>query len=379
MTVTTCLVTRDHDQSLGRAIRSAAGLAGEVVVADTGSTDRTTAVAAGLGARVVPVAWADDFAAACNAAVAAATGDWVLWLNPDEEVDPAGLPALAAAAADPTRFAYRVRVRQELRPDRPGYGTTGWQVRLFRRDPGVRYHGRLHPDFVPPLEEIAAARGQTIAAADAVVRRHAYLSKPTPDKLRWVVRLLEAELRDRPGQVGFMIELGRNLLWLNDPRGHEVLGEAAGLVRQAAGAPTPPSPWAGSLIEYLLSVSPEQARGPVTRADARELAARWFPNTPPVVWAVAAERFAAEDYPAATGLLEQLVLMGRTGEYDDGGGFAPDIIGATSVLNLGVCYLHLDRWDDARACFGQLVADPDRRDAALRGYRLAELRQRPTG
>src|SRR5690348_12028617 len=97
MTLTTCLVTRNHDQSVGRSIRSLAALNGEVVVIDTGSTDRTVAVATDLGARVVPFAWADDFAAACNAAVAAATGEWVLWLNPDEEVDAAGVPVLTQA------------------------------------------------------------------------------------------------------------------------------------------------------------------------------------------------------------------------------------------------------------------------------------------
>ncbi len=379
MTVTACFVTRNHDQSLGRAIQSITGCASEVIVADTGSTDRTTVVAAELGARVVPITWDDDFAAACNEAVAAATGDWILWLNPDEEVEAGGLPAVAAATTDTAMFAWRVKVRQLHRPDDLGKGKDGRQLRLFRRDPAVRYRGRLHPTFAPPLEEIAAARGQRIGTTPVVIRRHAYLSTPTPDKMRWVVRLLEAELRDRPGQLGFLIELGRNLLWLNDPRGHEVLGEATEQVRGLARNPATPSPWVGSLIEYLLAVSPEHLRSTITRAEVRDLASRWFPGTPPVIWAVAGERFAAGDYSAAATLLERLVQMGRTGVYDQAGGFAPEIISAAAILNLGLCYLHLERWDDARACFVQVVDDPERRDAALRGYRLAELRQRPSG
>jgi hypothetical protein len=346
-------------------------------VIDTGSTDRTVAVATELGARVVPFAWADDFAAACNAAVAAATGEWVLWLNPDEEVDAAGVPVLTQAMGQPRVFAFRLRVHQELRPDRPGYGTAGWDTRLYRRDPAVQYRGRLHPDFVMPLEEIALLRGQTVAAADATIRRHAYLSTPTTDKVRWVVRLLEAELRDRPGQLGFTIELGRNLLWLNDPRGHEVLAAAAEQVRAQADSPLPPSPWVGSLIEYLLSVSPEQSKSTVTRAEAREMAARWFPQTPPVMWAVAAERFAAGDHAAAAAQLEALVLAGRTGNYAAGGGFDPEIVGPSAVLNLGLCCLYLDRWDEAKAYFGSLLNDPQRRDAARQGYRLAEAKRRP--
>src|SRR5262245_9805598 len=121
MSVTAYFVTRNHEESLARAIRSVTGFAGEVIVADTGSTDRTVEVARELGAKVIPIAWTDDFAAACNTAVAAATGDWVLSLNPDEELDPAGLPILAAATNDSRVFAQRLRVRQVLNPDQPDH------------------------------------------------------------------------------------------------------------------------------------------------------------------------------------------------------------------------------------------------------------------
>lgn len=377
MAVTACFVTRNHAETLRRAIRSVAGLANEIVVVDTGSTDDTLLVAAEASARVVPFVWADDFAAACNAAVAAATGDWILWINPDEELERVGLPLLTAAAADPGLFAWRVRVRQETHADRPGHGTLGWEYRLFRRDPAVQYIGRLHPEFVTTLGDLAASRGLSVASAEAVIRRHAYLSTPTADRMRWVIRLLEAELRDRPGQVGYMIELGRNYLWLNDPRGHEVLAHAAEAVNRLAEASVPPSPWVGSLIEYLLSVSPHFSRTLVTRETARAWAARWFGRTPPVVWAVAGERYAAKDYWAALPLLESLVQMGRTGEYIAGHGFSTDIIGPAAIQNLGLCYLQLSRWDDARTCFTQLFNHPVQDGPARQGANLALLQQRP--
>ena len=377
MAVSACFITRNHAHTLGRAIRSVAGLAQEVLVGDTGSTDRTTEVAGERGARLIPISWADDFSAACNTVISAATGDWILWLNPDEELEASAIPLLNDAAADPNVFAWQLRVRQETSADRPGEGLLGWEFRLYRRDVAVRYQGRLHPNFLTPLPVIAANRNQPVAAVDAVIRRHAYLSTPTPDRMRWVVRLLEAELRDRPGQVGYLIELGRNLLWLNDPRGHEVLDQAAELVKQAGGNPHPPSDWVGSLIEYLLTVSPEQSRSAIDRAEVRDWAARWFPNTPPVVWAVAGERFASGKYAAAAGLLERLVQMGRTGDYETAGGFNPNIIGSNARQNLGLCYLHLGRWDAARACFLELMNDPVCRNAALLGFQLAERRERP--
>ncbi len=376
--LTAFLITRNHETSLPRAIRSVQPAVGEVVVADTGSTDRTVPLAAELGTRVIPIAWADDFAAACNDAVAAATGDWLLWMNPDEELEAGGQNAIAAAIANAESFAWQLRVRQQLHPDRPADGTTGRQYRLFRRVPELRFQGRLHPTLEPSIEALAAARRQSIGLADATIRRHAYLSAPTPDRIRWVVRLLEAELRDRPGQLGFMIELGRNLLWLNDPRGHDVLAEAAEEIRAKSAEPVPPSPWVGSLIEYLLSVSPEQNRSAVGRVEARDLALRWFTATPPVLWAVAAERFAAADYLTAATYLERLIQLGRTGQFDDGGGFSPDLVGPAAILNLGICCLHLARWNDARKWFSEVMTDPARRAAALQGYDLAERQQKPT-
>lgn len=377
MVVTVFLVARNHEASLEAALRSVKGFASETLLVDTGSTDRTVAIAQELGARVIPFAWDDDFAAASNAAIAAARGDWLLWMNPDEELEAAGIPSLGAAINNPTAFMWQLGVRQLRSADDAAAGVFGHQARLFRRDPVLNLRGRLHPDFDPPLEEIAARRGQSLGTVNAIIRRHAYLSQPTPDKMRWVVRLLEKELTDRPGQIGFMIELGRNLLWLNDPRGHEVLGAAAREVLEQRDNPFPPSPWVGSLLEYVLTVSSVQYLGPLDRAEAQRLAEKWFPRTPPVVWAVAGERFAAADYAGSVHLLERLLAFGRTGGFDGEGGFDPEIIGNSAAMNYGICCLHLGRWEEARAAFSGLVEHPKYRDAARQGYRHAELQKKP--
>lgn len=377
MTVTACLITRNHEASVGRAIRSVAGFATEVVVADTGSTDRTAAIAQELGAKVVAVKWDDDFAAASNAALDAATGEWVMLLNPDEELDPLGVAPLSVAVRQPGNFAVRVRVQHETSPTEKGQGVLEADVRVFRRDPQARFVGRLHPHFVTPLAPLAASKGKVIADADAVIHRHLYLSTPTPDKVRWVVRLLELELRDRPGQLPLQIELGRNLLVLNDPRGHDVLATAADAVKAASAVDAAPSQMVGMLFEYLLNVSPKFSKSRLTRAEVRALAEKWFPYTPPVVWAVAGERFAAGDYPAAALLLERLVVMGRTGQFDPAGGFSLEIVKEAALLNLGGAYLHLERWDEAQACFAALFTDPNRKADALRGYGLAEQKKKP--
>src|SRR5437016_5060097 len=86
MSLSVCLLTRNEEKNIARALRSVEGLADEVIVAETGSRDRTAEIAADLGAKVYPFTWDDDFAAGRNFAIEKATGDWIFWLMPDEEM-----------------------------------------------------------------------------------------------------------------------------------------------------------------------------------------------------------------------------------------------------------------------------------------------------
>ena len=256
-----------------------------------------SAVAEGLGARVCRIEWADDFAAACNAALDAATGDWVLLLNPDEEVDPGGRPALAAAAGP----AGRVR-RPGPRAARTPPGPPRVRDRRVGRPavpprPAVRYVGRLHPRFVTPLEELAAARGQTVGHG----RRHDPPVRlpvgPDPGEGAVGGAAAGGGVAGPAGAAALPDRTRPESAVPERPAGARGAGRG-GRTRcgQARDAPAPPDPMVGQLLEYLLAVSPEQSRSPIGRDEARDLAARWFPDTPPVVWAVAAERFAAGDY-----------------------------------------------------------------------------------
>lgn len=378
MTISAFLVSRDHEASIADAVRAAATAADEVLVIDTGSSDRTVELARSAGARVEAIDWADDFSAACNTGLDRLSGDWVLSINPDETLSDGAGELLRQAAAEPRLMACRLPVREMLNPAGRNPGTTAFQTRFFRRDPEIRYVGRLYPNFDRSLGQLAADRGLTVGLLRAEIRHHRYLSQPTPDKLRWAVRLLEAELRDRPGQLRYAIELGRHLLWLNDPRGHEVLGEAATNLAGHQGDPAPPAINVAGLLEYLLSVSPEQSRSPISPDAARGLVVKWFAHTPPAIWAAAGERITAGDYRTAADLLARLVAIGRTGAYDGTLPFDPDVIGPAAVMNLGLCHMRLGEWNPARGWFGQLLADRRFRERAIRLIEACRREHLPT-
>jgi glycosyltransferase involved in cell wall biosynthesis len=75
---------------------SVRGIFDEIVVVDTGSVDRTREIAREHGAKVFEFAWIDDFAAARNAALDHATGDYAFWLDADDVIEPGEREKLVA-------------------------------------------------------------------------------------------------------------------------------------------------------------------------------------------------------------------------------------------------------------------------------------------
>ena len=90
MTLSVVIITYNEEANLGRTLESVQPLVsngkGEIIVVDSGSTDRTVEVAKSFAARVFIEEW-KGYAAQKNSAIDKAIGDWVLSLDADEEVD----------------------------------------------------------------------------------------------------------------------------------------------------------------------------------------------------------------------------------------------------------------------------------------------------
>jgi len=85
--VSLCMIVKNEEPNLADCLSSIRDLVDEMVVLDTGSTDRTRAIAQSLGARVHELPWCDHFAAARNESIRHATGDWIFWLDADDRID----------------------------------------------------------------------------------------------------------------------------------------------------------------------------------------------------------------------------------------------------------------------------------------------------
>jgi tetratricopeptide (TPR) repeat protein len=203
-----CLVVKDEEAFIGRCLEQMRGLADEVLVLDTGSTDRTIAIAEAHGARVYPFVWCDDFAAARNELLQHVTGDWILMLDADMLVDPDSHDAIRRLMQAPTPNVYGFPLLQCR--DAAGtrwYPDYNYVWRLYPNRLGLRYHGCIHESLQLP------ERGVALHPVDEGVKiyHYGYLAAQVVSKHKSErdYRLLSRRVCDQPPNPHMYWLLGR--------------------------------------------------------------------------------------------------------------------------------------------------------------------------
>jgi Glycosyl transferase family 2 len=151
-TLSACMIAHDEEDRIAGALASLA-FCDEIVVVDSGSTDRTRELAAAAGARVIGNPW-PGFAAQRNVAIDHATGDWILEVDCDERVTEALRDDLLAFLRDPgAEFDIGALPRRNRLLGRwlgPAAKFPEYQFKLFRR--GAHRHDEartVHEGLVP--------------------------------------------------------------------------------------------------------------------------------------------------------------------------------------------------------------------------------------
>lgn len=153
--ISVCMIVRNEEKNLPAALESIRDRVGEVVIVDTGSSDRTMEIAREFGAHLLESPWRDDFSRPRNLALQAASCDWILTLDADQRIAPSSWPALATAVKRP-ELAQMVTihlVNDDVSQEQLGSYTA---LRLFKRHEHIRYRGRIHENITESLLEIGS-------------------------------------------------------------------------------------------------------------------------------------------------------------------------------------------------------------------------------
>jgi GT2 family glycosyltransferase/glycosyltransferase involved in cell wall biosynthesis/tetratricopeptide (TPR) repeat protein len=349
MRISLCMIVKDEEELLPACLSAVAGHVDEIVVVDTGSTDRTVEIATSFGATVIEFPWNGSFADARNVSLDAATGDWILWLDADEVLDERHGPLLRELAGRTWREGFYLRMTSVLGDDAEG-GFVHQTMRLFRNRPEYRFVGRIHEQHT---HEMPLHLPERFEVADLHVLHHGYgaervAAREKGDRNR---SLLELEVAENAGDPFTLFNLGTEHLGAGRAAEAAELLSAAWIAAIAAGGTAP---------QYLPSLA-------VRLLQALRLAGR-------PAQAVATAEQALAVYPEHTDLVREAALSARdTGDLEKAAalaerclelGDAParyaGAIGAGTFLALGLLASIRSaqhRYDEAAVLLDRSLAD----------------------
>ncbi|MFH1465707.1 MAG: glycosyltransferase family 2 protein, partial [Pseudomonadota bacterium] len=234
-----CLIVRDEEALLPGCLASVRGVVDEIVVVDTGSTDATPRIAHEAGAVVIAHPWTDDFAAARNASLAAARGEWVLVLDADERLAPGAGAALLRALDGPPFDCGLLPLHDAATLDADpaavlsGVARRGPPVllpRLLRRTAHLCYEGVVHESVGRWL------RGRRVVPLDAPLLHLGNVPalREARGKAERNRRLLEARCASAPEDAVAWGYLARERFRIDDPTGAATALERGWAALQAA-------------------------------------------------------------------------------------------------------------------------------------------------
>ncbi|MCU7505226.1 MAG: glycosyltransferase family 2 protein [Ignavibacteria bacterium] len=149
--LTLSMIVKNEEKYLQGCLESVKGIADEIVVVDTGSTDATVEIAKSYGAKVLHFNWINDFAAARNFALKNSSGRWILYLDADERLSEKSIPLLRKVIKQNSKTGYNCIVNS---PD-PITGKPNYMryQRLFLNNPRIEFRGTIHEQIVKSLIE----------------------------------------------------------------------------------------------------------------------------------------------------------------------------------------------------------------------------------
>jgi len=211
-----CLIVKDEEQSLPDALRSVRDIAPQIVVVDTGSTDRTVELATELGAEVHHFEWCDDFSAARNFALEHARGDWVLVLDADEILPPQALDALRQDLIRENYLGYRLPLVNKIQTDQGETETADGLChvpRLFRNAPGLHFIGRVHEQVYSSVLLRQADWQMDSGIGTTTLHHFGYEPevKLERGKVKRNLRLLELALAEQPPDAAMLLSYALDL------------------------------------------------------------------------------------------------------------------------------------------------------------------------
>lgn len=212
--ISVCIIAKNEEKHIEECCKRLMPYGFEIVLVDTGSTDRTVALAQKYTDRIYNFEWCDDFSAAKNYAMQKASHDWILSIDCDEYIESVDLDSLSACMKTYHHAAGRILSRNRFTEN----GQTAYEhVRITRfvNRRYYRFEGAVHEQLVPTESSF---QGKQIYPAPVTILHVGYdgTEEEMREKSQRYIALLEQQLGNDGADPYIYFQLGQSYRRLHD-------------------------------------------------------------------------------------------------------------------------------------------------------------------
>ena len=144
--ISLCMIVRDEERVLERCLSSIADLVDEIVIVDTGSTDRTKEIAKKFTDQIYDFQWVDDFSKARNFAFSHATMDYIMTMDADEVLESSDVKHFRSLKECllPEIEIVRMKCVTRMEKDVDHIFDEEYRLKLFKRQREFVWEGSIH-------------------------------------------------------------------------------------------------------------------------------------------------------------------------------------------------------------------------------------------
>ncbi|MEG6521791.1 glycosyltransferase [Desulfotomaculum sp. 1211_IL3151] len=211
--ISLCMIVKNEEHNLARCLNSAKDCVDEMIIVDTGSEDATVSIAEQFGAKIFHYQWNEDFAAARNFGLDQAKGDWILYLDADEELEPNCSERIKALTKRSNVEAYIFQITNLTDNNDP---LKHVNVRMFRNKPAYRFEGKLHEQIISSITP--RAKGTPVINSGINILHYGYLASEfiAKNKARRNHRINMKLVEQDPNNPFYLFSLGGSCVNLNN-------------------------------------------------------------------------------------------------------------------------------------------------------------------
>lgn len=235
-----CILANNVENNIARCLASIGELADEIILVTTGCDDNTLNIAYQMGASIFRLNWDNSLSKLRNFACQQATGDWLLFLNGEEEVKQADLKILLNHLNNSDKLAYKVRIKSFFTQDDWSLFQEEAVCKIFKNNKALSYQSCISEDIDQSIPE--NCRDSKLGYLPLTIYDYSFILKPHSEmeNFKKNISLIIQDIRNIGKNASVYEAMGSEFIKINNFKKALYYLEKA---LDFSDCPAPPSLW----------------------------------------------------------------------------------------------------------------------------------------